>query len=83
MKGSYMNKPSIVMDEQFEIKFRPRETETISLEIPTDTLRSLKQVAARRDMSLLGLLKFYIGQGLRHDIVQIPDMDKDQKTQPA
>jgi len=62
-------------------KFRPRETKTISLEIPTDTLRSLKRVADQRDLSLLGLLKFYIGQSLRQDVAQILDTEADPKTE--
>lgn len=52
-------------------EFRPRETETISIAIPKDTLGSLNKVAASRDMSLQALLKFYIGQGLRHDLARL------------
>ncbi len=58
-------------EEQFELHIRPRAVEQIPLEIPKDTLESLKQVAASRDMSYHALLKFYIGQGLRHDISQL------------
>ena len=54
-------------DEIYDLKFRPRETERVSIEIPKDTLSSLKQVADGRDMSVQALLKFYIGQGLRQD----------------
>ncbi|NDJ24260.1 hypothetical protein GS682_21940 [Nostoc sp. B(2019)] len=62
-----MNKP----DEQLELHLRPRDTETVSIKIPTDTLESLKKVAANRDMSLEGLLKFYIGQSLRQDLAKL------------
>lgn len=55
----------------FELHIRPRPTETVSLEIPKDTLESLKKVAARRDMSYQALLKFYIGQGLRQDLARL------------
>ena len=37
----------------------------VALAIPKDTLASLRQVAAQREMSEQCLLKFYIGQGLR------------------
>ena len=53
------------------LRLRPRETESISLAIPKDTLASLQKVAARRDMSYQALLKLYIGQGLRHDVAQL------------
>ena len=64
-----MNQP----EETFELRLHPRATETISLKIPTDTVESLKKVAASRDMSLDALLKFYMGQGLRHDLAKIFD----------
>jgi hypothetical protein len=62
-----MKKP----EEEFEIRFRPRPAEMVSIEIPKDTLESLKKVAARRDMSYQALLKFYIGQGLRQDLAKM------------
>ena len=52
------------------LRLRPRETELVSLALPKDTLAVLKQVAAKRDMSSQALLKFYIGQGLRHDLAR-------------
>ena len=55
-------------EAQFELHIRPRTVEQVPLEIPKDTLESLKQVAASREMSYHALLKFYIGQGLRRDI---------------
>lgn len=58
-------------DEEFELRLRPRVTETVSLEIPADTLESLKKVAASRDMSMEALLKFYIGQSLRQDLAKL------------
>ena len=53
------------------MRFRPREVETVSIEIPKDTLESIKKVAAIRDMSFKALLKFYIGQGLRQDLSRL------------
>src|ERR687885_507995 len=63
----YMNKPN----EEFELCLRPRVTETVSIEIPADTLESLKKVAASQDMSVDALLKFYIGKSLRQDLVKV------------
>ncbi len=57
--------------EKIELHFRPRETETVSIEIPKDTSDSIRKVAANRDMSYEALLKFYIGQGLRQDIAKM------------
>lgn len=62
-----MNKP----DEELQLHLKPRATETVSLNIPTDTLASLKKVAASRDMTVEALLKFYIGQSLRQDLAKI------------
>jgi len=56
--------------DNLKIKFYPRETDTISIEIPKDTIANLKKIASRRDMSDQALLKFYIGQGLRHDLTR-------------
>lgn len=55
-------------EEEFPLRFHPRETETVSLAIPKDVLVSLQQVAAQRDMSSQALLKLYVGQGLRQDL---------------
>ena len=71
MKGNYMKKPEKKKRETFDLTFRPRATEKVSIGMPTDALNSLKQVAANRDMSVQALLKFYIGQGLRQDIASL------------
>ena len=52
------------------LHLRPRETESVLLAIPKDTLATLKKVATKRDMSYQALLKLYIGQGLRQDVAQ-------------
>jgi len=62
-----MKKP----EKEFEVHIRPRAVETISIQIPQDTLAALKEVAASRDMSYQALLKFYIGQGLRQDLARL------------
>lgn len=60
-----------MIDEEFEMKIRPRETEQIAVAIPIDVLASIEKVAASQDMSVQALLKFYIGQGLRHDLARL------------
>ena len=52
MKADLMNKP----EEEFTIKLHPRIQQKVSLDIPKDTLASLKKVAASRDMSCEALL---------------------------
>ncbi|MBW4636487.1 MAG: hypothetical protein KME30_32815 [Iphinoe sp. HA4291-MV1] len=58
-------------EEEFKLQLHPRPKETVSIEIPKDTLESLKKVAVSRDMSFEALLKFYIGQGLRQDLAKL------------
>lgn len=58
-------------EEEFTLQLHPRTQETVSLEIPIDTLDSLKKIAQNRDMSTIALLKFYIGQGLRQDLAKL------------
>lgn len=57
-------------NEDYELTFHPRESESISLQIPVETLKSIQKIAAARDMSEIALLKFYIGQGLREDLAR-------------
>jgi len=51
-----------------ELRLRPRPSEAVVLDIPVDTLESLKRVAEKRGMEPDALLRFYIGQGLRGDL---------------
>lgn len=53
-----------------DLHIRPRPATAVTLSIPVDTLQSLEQVAASRDMSVEALLKLYVGQGLRQDVAQ-------------
>ncbi|MDB9526699.1 hypothetical protein PN498_11915 [Oscillatoria sp. CS-180] len=62
-----MNSP----DEEFELRITPRPAETMTVSVPIDTLDALQKVAANKDMSLEGLVKFYVGQGLRNDLSQL------------
>lgn len=62
-----MNSP----DKPLELKLKPRPAEAVTVSIPIDTLKDLQQVAETRDMSIEGLIKFYLGQGLRADLTQL------------
>ncbi|MEK7442052.1 MAG: hypothetical protein AABZ78_14740 [Chloroflexota bacterium] len=54
--------------EEFKLKLHPRAKESVTFDVPKDTLESLKKIAQSRDMSVEALIKFYVGQGLRQDI---------------
>jgi hypothetical protein len=54
-----------------ELKIHLRDSESISISIPKDTLESLKKIATQRDMSTEALLRFYIGKCLRQDLSQM------------
>jgi hypothetical protein len=53
------------------LQVHPRESETVAIQIPKDTLESLRKVAAQRDMSLEALIKLYVGKCLRQDLSQL------------
>ncbi len=53
------------------LKLKPRPSESLMLNVPTDVIESLRQIALTRDMSVEALLKFYVGQGLRQDLARI------------
>lgn len=62
---------SLSLNGELELRIHPRESETVSIQIPKQTLESLNKVAAQRDMPLDALLKFYIGKCLRQDLSQV------------
>jgi hypothetical protein len=53
-----------------ELRLRPRSSSLLNLLVPDDVLASLQKMADDRNMSLEGLLKLYIGKGLRQDLSQ-------------
>ena len=59
------------LEQNLELRVRPRDSEAVSLKIPKDTLESLRRVAKQKGMSLEALLKFYIGKCLRQDLSQL------------
>ncbi|MBE9111560.1 hypothetical protein IQ273_19320 [Nodosilinea sp. LEGE 07298] len=62
-----MNSPN----ETFELEINVRPFEVVTVKILADTLVELRAIAAKKDMSLEGLIKFYVGQGLRADLTQM------------
>lgn len=66
-----MNSPDEMSDETFELKVNSRPYEAIAVRIPSDTLADLRAIAGKKDMSIEGLIKFYVGQGLRADLTQL------------
>ncbi len=66
-----MNSPDETLDETFELKVNGRPSEVVTVTIPTDTLADLRAIAGKKDMSIEGLIKFYVGQGLRADLTQL------------
>ncbi len=64
-----MNNP----EEEFILQLHPRPNETVSLEIPKDTLESLQKIADSRDMSCEALLKYvfkHLGCSLKFSIAE-------------
>ncbi len=64
------DKKELITEEGFSLKFYPRETKIVELEISADTLEVLGKKAKEKDLPLKALLKLYIGQGLRQDLSQ-------------
>ncbi len=58
-------------EEGFELNLRSRDSKPVTIHIPADALASLEKIAAGRDMSVEALLKLYIGQSMRHDLVKL------------
>lgn len=61
----------VITAEVFELHFRERPSKELTIALPLDVIASLEQVAASRDMSLEALIRFYIGQSLRHDLAKL------------
>ena len=58
----------LIMPEGFELKFYERESVKVTLNIPKDVLKTLQEIADKKDMSVESVLKFFIGQGLRKEL---------------
>jgi hypothetical protein len=75
------NPEELITEEGFVLKFRERESEEVTLDIPKDVLASLEKVAQKRDLSVHALLKLYIGQNLRQDLSNLFAGDVLEKTE--
>jgi hypothetical protein len=54
------------------LTIRPRESESVTLQLPKTVLISLRTVIEKRSMSSIdALIRFYIGRGLRQDLSQL------------
>ncbi len=62
---------TLVTPEGYTLKYREQETVELKLDIPKKVLNSLERVAAKRNLPLEAVVKFYIGQGLRLDVVNL------------
>ena len=76
-----MKKQTIKTEEGFELRVRPRNSKPVTLHIPADTLSSLEKIASGRDMSVEALLKLYISQSMRQDVVKLSTERVLEKTQ--
>ncbi len=57
-------------DEVYELRVKPRATQPVTINVPSDTLEALQRVADTREMSVAALMKLYIGQGLRQELAK-------------
>ncbi len=58
-------------EQNLNSRLHPRQTEAVSIQVPVDTLESLKKIADSREMTLEVLLSLYIGRGLRQDLSKL------------
>ena len=58
------SKTSVISEGQ-TITFRERESVEIEINISKDTFELLEEVAKKRDLSVISLIKLFIGKGLR------------------
>ncbi|MBV6397580.1 MAG: hypothetical protein HFACDABA_03194 [Anaerolineales bacterium] len=62
---------TLITEEGFELRLRPRAARPVTIHIPADALSTLEKIAAGRDMSVEALLKLYIGQSMRQEIAKL------------
>ena len=55
----------MITPEGNKITFRERNSVEIKLNVSTDTMEMLKEIAKEKDMSVESVLKFFISKGLR------------------
>lgn len=67
MKKNIMSKGNepFVTEEGYKLKFRERDSTEVRLSLGNDTLEFLEETAAKKDISVESLIKFFISKGLR------------------
>ncbi len=56
---------TLTTPEGYTITFRERESVEINLNISKDTMELLEEIAKKRDLSVISIIKFFISTGLR------------------
>jgi len=51
-------------------RLRPEPCEDVTIRIPLKAMIPLREIAEERDMSVEALLRYYIGFGLREDVLR-------------
>jgi hypothetical protein len=56
---------TLITPEGHKITFYDRESVEINLNIPKDTMELLEEIAQKRDLSVISVIKFFISKGIR------------------
>jgi hypothetical protein len=56
---------TLITPEGHKITFYDRESVEINLNIPKDTMELLEEIAQKRDLSVISIIKFFISKGIR------------------
>jgi hypothetical protein len=62
-----MNKKNntLITPEGHKLTFYERESVEINLNIPKDTIELLEEIAKKKDLSVISIIKFFISKGIR------------------
>lgn len=64
-------------------RLRPEPFEDVTIRIPLKAMIPIREIAEERDMSVEALLRYYIGFGLRADVVRRWEERNREETGPA
>lgn len=56
---------TLITPEGHKITFRERKSVEVTLDLSTDTMEMLKEIAKEKELSVESVLKFFISKGLR------------------
>jgi hypothetical protein len=51
--------------EGYTLTFRERESEEIAINLSKDTIKILEEIAKKKDLSVISVIKFFISKGIR------------------